>query len=292
MEQQRVEDNTPRPSCKPVDREGVNFAIKWADFLKGSCNMARVNQLAHLVGKSMKFDGPACGRLALSLWPFFEQKGFTHKTLCRAGMFINANKQDLKEGKTAEEIRSTCDKGFWAIIRVNGLVDAGRSKKGKKRWNVIFVVLSGPMAGLDLSTIIADSYLSGIVRAISGARFSKTVSGMDIFAMEMKANIIPSTGGYSIQEIDDKWPRARKLNSEIRKYREACKYGPCEKCRNPRWKDCAYRIPISITSIPTVKELKDGNTRSEKDRSSGLPVTREGSPDNIPSNVQGSSDIN
>ena len=75
-----------------------------------------------------------------------------------------------------------------------------------------------------------DAYLCGIVRDVSGAKWSKTVAPVDLSLMRLRVFM----EGEDFKRIDVKWGSGRKWNSEIRKEREGCPKGPCERCRRDR----------------------------------------------------------
>ena len=263
-------------------KQAVMFVITWQELYRGECNLARLNKFCHDAGKKLGLIGDQCGKLSVSLWPIFEKDGFTQRSLYRAGLFIYANLKDIKNGLTRSDIRSNCGNDFNAIITVNSLMEAGRSKKGRKLWNVGFLVLTGPMAGTDMSTVISDGYLSGLVRVISGARYSKTVAGIDIFRMKLKCHIVLGRNGVIIQDIDDSWTAGRTYNSKLRKEREDCPDAPCERCK--KQDNCPNAIRI-IKGKDNVR-----NNGSKKDGSATLSVTGEGSTTVVSPSVPNSSD--
>ena len=119
---------------------------------------------------------------------------------------------------------------FWAVVQVTDLIEAERTKKGRRRWTMVCLILAGPLAGREVTVDIMDGYLAGVVRAIASARFSKTIAGMDIFGMRFMAVLENKGGSLTIKEIKDDWAAGRKFNSELRKRREGCPKGPCERC--------------------------------------------------------------
>ena len=277
-----MQNSDARRMFQDRTKQAIMFVLTWQEIYRGECNLARLNKFCHDVGKKLGLVGDQCGKLSVSLWPIFEKDGFTQRSLYRAGLFIYANLTDIKNGLTLTEIRKSCGSDFNAIIAVNSLIDAGRSKKGRKLWNVGFLVLTGPMAGTDMSTVISDGYLSGLVRVISGAKFSKTVAGIDIFGMKLKCHIVLGRNGVIIQDIDDSWTAGRTYNSKLRKDREECPDAPCERCK--KQDNCPNAIKI------TKGKENVRNNGSKKSGSTTLPVSGEGSATVVSSDVQSSSD--
>ena len=239
MQTQSQCSDAPRVRLR-VD-EASAFARKWSEVFRGESNAAKTRQLAWYVGHDMKMNDKECGRLATLLAPFFAE-GYNPKTIFRAGLFTCANYERLTEGVDMTQLIAETWRGqFWAVVQVTDLIEAERTKKGRRRWLMVCLILAGPLAGREVTVTIMDGYLSGVVRSISSARYSKTIAGMDAFGMRFMAKLENKGGALSIEEIKDDWAAGKKFNSELRRQREGCPKGPCERCPHTT-ETCPYAI--------------------------------------------------
>lgn len=220
------------------EKEAAIFADRWSPVISGSPNMATTCKLAFAIGKELGFGMRESGLLTETLELLFEQEGYTPRSLFRAGLNILTNRSVYKAGKKPV---ADLNNGIWAVLHVTDMIPAGRNSKGRKLWNVCCLVLSGPMAGKEFTTAITDSYMASIVRVISSARRSANVAGCDAFGMRMLARIGKIKGNLAILAVKEDWAKGKAHNSELRKKREDCPKGPCDRCLKGLDK-CPYAI--------------------------------------------------
>lgn len=254
------------PRIHVFEKEAIGFADRWSNSLEGPQVLVKTCNLAFDVGRELKMDRKKSALLAEPLRRMFEQEGYTPRAFFRAGLFIASNIKDLRNGVIPQ---ASLSGETWVVIHITDMADAGRNSRGRKLWAVTCLIMTGPLAGTEFTTNITDGFLAAIVRSVSGAKYSRTVSGCDAFGMRLKANIGKSGTSLSIISIDDTWADGRKRNSELRKAREDCRRYPCDKCNKG-----LDRCPYAIRRFSIERQANNGVPPS---RGPGLHEQREGS---------------
>lgn len=229
----RRDSDTPPPPRMAV-AELIRKASKWSLLAPGgkgepapvaALRLATTAADLGLVGRGL------VGRLARSLTSFIGDRKVDKRLLFRIGLFILSNAPAYNMGLDVDAIlASRLRNGGWEAFEVTDVISGGYTKRGIHMWDVSCVRLWGPAAGMDFFMTGPDGYLCGIVREISGARFSNTVAPVDLSLMRFRAYM----EGGGIVKLDGGWSSAKTHNSEIRRQREGCPKGPCERCGRTR----------------------------------------------------------
>lgn len=228
-------DDYPDPPRMEV-KKILKGATAFCDALAGRVRPGRpvaveALKLASAAAALLRMPDNRTGSLAREYALFIGDRRIDARLVFRLGIFTLANSGGILSGRDLEsERRERSKRGNWEAVQVTDVMSGGFTKRGTHLWNASGVYLWGPLAGRDLFLPGSDGYFCGIVREISGARYSKNVAPVDLACMRFRAFM--EDGG--IRMIDGAWPSAREINSKVRRTREGCPKGPCETCTETR----------------------------------------------------------
>ena len=198
-------------------------------------------RLAVAAAEALEAPQGVATHLARGISPFIEDGVVDGKRLMRVSLAIVANRSAVLSGRDLADAAAEASKDdHWAVLQVTDVLSAGWSKSGKHMWDVWCTHLWGPMSGRSYMMKASDNYLCGVVKDVSGAKWSSAVAPVDLSLMRMRVLM----KGDGIKYIDKKWSSGRKWNSDIRRAREGCSRFPCEKCGMDR-----STCPVSPCSI-------------------------------------------
>lgn len=209
------------------------FMERAEGFVGMLANAGNMLRMASALAPWLKLSGDSVGTLAKVLDKFLGGRGTDMSSVYRAGLFVMSNLAAIQRGEDPWEAGEKAMKeGHWTIVQCVSVVYGGRNSKGRRQWSASFAILWGPLAGTGFTIRSSDAWLCGVVRDVSGAKYSRTVAGVDLSGMRLR--VFVKAGGSTIESIDSSWAAGRRINSEIRRQREGCPRGPCEKCGRTR----------------------------------------------------------
>lgn len=238
--QARPDDKPPRMELAKLLKNVDAFMTRMGEVDLGSTAPLRAYRIALTTGEWVGLIEDDVGKLAKLVTSFAGDRPFTRRLLWRIGLFIMSNIDAMKNGI---DVRARMDRTLkddrWSIFQASSITPGGFSQNGRRMYVASFTELWGPSAGTDFSICSSAGYLAGIVRDISGARFSRTVDATDLSLMRIKAIVGKGERSMKFKHIDTEWASGRTWNSSIRRYREGCRRWPCERCGKTR-AECPY----------------------------------------------------
>ena len=235
----------PRTEVSRLTKDAVGLARKLEGAVPQGAAPVVSLRLSEKIVRTMRLPASAAGVLSRALVPVIGDDVDGRK-LFRIALMVLANRDVLSVcGDIQKAASDETNKPHWSVVQITDVLSSGYTRAGRHLWGVWGFHIWGPLAGRDFMFKASDAYLCGIVRDVSGAKWSKIVAPVDLSLMRLRLFL----EGEGIRRVDNEWAAGRKWNGDIRKEREGCPKGPCERCRKTR-----TECPVS--PYATRKELE------------------------------------